>query len=385
MQKIVVCRENRREEGASKCHLMPLVRIFTRLSEYPTELVRRLRSRGFDVETCVSRSPEQISADLEISLEQCSLDGVAETITCDSSPKDVYILANANADERKIRSIGMVLLNAVESAESVQKTAVPAQVLEIYTALLRQRHGGGTSREAAYGNWKEWPRVRRVAEMLGQKARSTAQELSIYCNKKFELFGARLGQSLVHTTNYLREGPAMFTRWYESRIFGKQGGALELDIKGNHLQVDPELIPSMFNLSGDQADEVEPSDLDQKLIHVVASRPPKTSQLNMWKGFAFALAGVLAIAFLTQGFSRTPASAKDKSDPVAPVSAVAEPQKAIVKVGGEVVPEQTTLKVVHKLSAEDAYFDQVVVRRFTPSTAKALPVKAGIKRRVVVD
>jgi hypothetical protein len=106
----------------------------------------------------------------------------------------------------------------------------------------------------------------------------------------------------------------------------------------------------------------------------------------VWKGFAFATGGVLAIAFLTQGFSRTPASAKDKSDPVAPVSAVvAEPQKATVKLGGEVVPEQTTLKAVHKLSAEDAYFDQVVVRRFTPSTAKALPVKAEIKRRVVVD
>jgi hypothetical protein len=364
---------------------MPLVRIFTRLSEYPTELVRRLRSRGFDVETCVSRSPDQVSADLEISLEQCSIDGVPDTITCDSSPKDVYILANANAGERKIRSIGMVLLSEGEGTESVQKTAVPAQVLEIYTALLRQRQAGEQSREAAYGNWKEWRRVRRVAETLGQKTLSVAQELSICCDKKFELFGAKLGQALVHTMHYLRQVPAIFTGWYESRIFGKQGRELELEIKGNHFQLDPELIPSIFNLSDDQAEAVGRSETDQKVIHVVTSRPPKTSKLNMWKGFAFGSVGLLAIALLTQGFSRTPASAKDKSDSVAPVTAVAEPQKAIVKVGPEVVREQTTLKRVRKLSAEDIYFDQVVVRRLTPSTAGALPAKAGIKKRVVVD
>src|SRR5262249_25147541 len=206
--------------------LMPLVRIFTRLSEYPTELVRNLRSLGLDVETCVYRSPEQVSADLEISLEQCSLDGVADTITCDSSPKDIYILANANADAQKIRSIGMVLLNSIESSERVQKTAVPAQVLEIYTALLRQRQAGGRSRESAYGNWNQWPRVHRVSGILAQKTLSTGQELVIYCSKKLALLGTKVSESLVQTMNYLRQTPAKFTGWYESRVFGRQGREL---------------------------------------------------------------------------------------------------------------------------------------------------------------
>ena len=105
---------------------MPLVRIIARLAEYPTELVRDLRARGFDVETCISRDEQQTAAGLEITIDQCSPENISQSVADAMTTKDVVILANAQAQGRSIRSIGMVLLSSENSMQTDRKTVVPS-------------------------------------------------------------------------------------------------------------------------------------------------------------------------------------------------------------------------------------------------------------------
>src|SRR5689334_13552248 len=111
---------------------MALVRIITRLNEYPTELVRDLRARGFEVETCLPQDKGQEAADLEITLDQCSPEGLSDSVSHALASKDVVILADANAGSGKVRSIGMVLMSSEESVQTARKTIVPVQLNEIY-------------------------------------------------------------------------------------------------------------------------------------------------------------------------------------------------------------------------------------------------------------
>jgi hypothetical protein len=367
---------------------MPLVRIFTRLPEYPTELVRNLRSRGFEVETCVSSDTEHGSVNLEITLDQCSLDDLPSVISGTLPQKDLYILANPDAKEGKIRSIGMLMLVPNEGTERVQKTVVPTQIIEIYTALLRERQGGGRSIVAIYENWKEGSKVRRIAGNLGQEAQSTSKELVIFCGKKVGVLGKKSSGVLMDAMSYLQQLPAMFTGWYESRVFGLQGQTSQPALKVNDSRIDAELVPSMFNLSGDLMETVEMPEHSEQTDHVGnSSRVSNASSLRLWKGLALGAVAALLIMVFFQSFSQVPLSAKD-NNPSAQTSDSVVPELpkngTVRKIDDSVLPQPPALKTVHKLSADDSYFDQVVVRHFS-QTKPTVPVKNGIKRRVVVD
>ena len=363
---------------------MPLVRIFTRLPEYPTELVRNLRSRGFDVETCVPRDTQH-TADLEITLDLCSLESLPEVILGAAEQKDIYILANPEAQSCKIRSVGMLMFGSKENVESVQKTVVPPQIVEIYTALLRERL---TSEKSAYENWK--PRVRRIAGTVGQQALSTSEELFIYCSKKLEVVGKKFAHDSQRALKYIWQMPARFTAWYESRIFGRQGQAARPAFKLDDSKIDAELIPSMFNLSGDQQEITYTVEESEQLASIASSsHVSATGGFRLWKGLALGSVAAVIILFVVQGLSHAPASAKDKNSSRAESSVTTLPDLQnsgkIQKVNTAVIAEPTTLKAVHKLSSEDNYFDQVVVRHFSQRTPSAMHAKNGMKRRVVVD
>jgi len=346
---------------------MPLIRIITRLTEYPTELVKDLRARGFDVETCLA-GEQQEAIDLEITLDQCSPKEISETV-CDAlANKDVVILADADSEAkgRKIRSIAMVLLSSEASAQSAHKTIVPEQLGEIYTSLLRGRRG-----------------TRRVfsAYKFKQTAESLRQKIVLRSGQWLK-YGQTTGRNLGRISVQAVSEAAV---WIGSRKLSWRTRA-----PFNSSTTEPDLVPSMFNLSSPQIEDTETAEPEQKIIQAGES-PENASRVRtvyLWKVLALGSVGVLTIALLLSGFSRAPVKANQSSSEnkkilsEQPQTAIPAPVELQRAAKSDVSIASNTLAKSH--TGDNDYFQEVVVRHFKRPATNTLP-KNGIKRRVVAN
>jgi hypothetical protein len=365
---------------------MPLVRIFARLPEYPTELVRNLRTRGFEVETCVSTNGLPKSADLEITVDQYSPEAIAEVLSGTAPRKDVYILADSAATGQKIRSIGMLLLNSEATAH---KTVVPAQLIEIYTALLHERQGAHKAPLISL-NWVDWIKLRGQCGVVWKRISDVWPSILAYSRRTTVKLGQLREQAIARTPSR-SESPKLNCDHQETSL---RPGINDSDI-------DPELVPSIFNLSARQIE----TNQNQKVVPIAS--PPKRlltfSFTHSWKPLALGAIGVLAIAFSLQGFFRAPlkaiqASSESKTEvssqtqkPVLatqPQSAekVDKPTPALRPVVPNLKPVASKMLAKPSASDDNDYFDKVVIRHYAQPAANTVVIaKPGIKRRVVVN
>jgi len=326
---------------------MPLVRIITRLNEYPTELVRDLRTRGFDVETCLPPSEEQQAADLEITLDQCSAENMSDAITHALENRDVVIVSNGHGKGGRVRSIGMVVLSSEDDFQTSRKTAVPVQFNEIYTALLRERAQNRVT--AISANWESmrqktqnlngtWKYFRTIGKNLGDLGSRTISEAGLWMKGKRSSW-----------TNGLRSGA----------------------------EAEPDLVPSMFSLSGEISEAAEQGVPVPRNENVTPVRPSKP--FRMWKPVAAGAAAILAVTLWVHGSSRSGVNAAEVTKES---SAAAAP--AIQGVQKIEKPDPASASKVLAKSNPDDKFQEVVVRHFAQPTAKVIQ-KDAVKRRVVVD
>jgi hypothetical protein len=328
---------------------MPQVRIITRPSEYPTELVKDLRARGYEVETHVSGAAITESADLEITLDHCALENANELLSKALLSKDVVIFADSQGKGRKIQSIGMVLLNS-EGAESPRKMAVPESLNEIYTALLR---GRAESRKISAANWIS------IREKMSRASNQRLRTAWSHCHA----IGKNLSQFSSQTFS-----EAII--WAESRKWFKK----------SQPQAEPDLVPSMFNLSGAERDPSEAPSQIQEEMRPISEQKWAIGTFRFWKPVAAGLVAILAITLFLHGFTHSRPNSSNVVDTQSPSMV---PAAVLAKDG----KDDAAPKVLAKSHANngDDYFQEVVVRHFRQSApAKALP-KDGVKRRVVVD
>jgi len=325
---------------------MPLVRIITRLSEYPTELVRDLRTRGFDVETCLPPSEEQEAADLEITLDQCSAENMSDAISHALENRDVVIVSNGHGSGGRVRSIGMVVLSSEEDFQTSRKTIVPVQFNEIYTALLRERvQNRATSMSA---NW--------------ESMRQRTQQLNGTW-KYFRTVGKNLGDLSSRTFS-------------EAGIWMKTKRANWTNGRRSRAEIEPDLVPSMFSLSGEFSEAVEepvPTPQIETLTPIRTSKPFK-----MWKPVTAGAVAILAVTLWVHGSSHSGVKADlSKESSVAAAPAIQVVQKS------EKPDPASGSKVLAKSNPDDN-FQEVVVRHFDQPAPHTVS-KDGVKRRVVVD
>jgi hypothetical protein len=327
---------------------MPLVRIITRLHEYPTELVRDLRTRGFNVETCLPPTEEQEAADLEITLDQCSPENMSEAISHALENRDVVIVSNGRATSGRVRSIGMVVLSSDEDFQTSRKTAVPAQFNEIYTALLR---GRAQSRSATIS--ANWESMRQRTQQLNGTW------------KYFRTVGKNLGDL----------GSRTFS---EAGIWMKAKRSSLADRRRLRAELEPDLVPSMFSLSaevGEVAEEPTPASQAENVTPIRSKKPFK-----MWKPDTAGVAAILAVTLWVHGSSRL------KADQVAKEPSVQTAGPSIQTVQKIEKPDPASgSKVLAKSNPDEDHFQEVVVRHFDQPAAPRATQKDGVKRRVVVD
>ena len=325
---------------------MPLVRIITRLSEYPTELVRDLRTRGFDVETCLPPSEEQETADLEITLDQCSSENMSAAISRALVNRDVVIVSNGHGDGGRVRSIGMVMLSSEEDFLASRKTSVPIQFNEIYTALLRER---AESRAGAIS--ANWDSMRQKTKLNGTW-------------KYFRTVGKNLGDLGSRTIS-------------EAGIWMKAKKSSWTN--GRRPRVEPDLVPSMFSLSEDRSEIPEdpaPTPQVENIAPIKASKP-----VVIWKPVAAGAAAILAVTLWVHGSSHSGLKAGQTAK---------EPSVQTVKPAIQVTqktekPDPASVsKILAKSNTDDNSFQEVVVRHLNQPAPRTTQ-KDGVKRRVVVD
>jgi len=327
---------------------MPLVRIITRLSEYPTELVRDLRTRGFDVETCLPPSEEHEAADLEITLDQCSSENMSDAISHALENHDVVIVSNGHGRSGRVRSIGMVVLSSEEDFQTSRKTSVPVQFNEIYTALLRERT---QSRATAIST--NWESMRQKTQHLNGTW------------KYFSAVGKNLGDL----------GSRTFS---EAGIWVKTKKSNWTNGRRLRIEAEPDLVPSMFSLSGEiteAADEPTPVSQQVENLTPITARKP----FAMWKPVAAGAVAILAVTLWVHGSSRSglktdQASKESSTQAAVPAIQVQKLEKPDPVSGSKVLAK----------SNPDDNFQEVVVRHFDQPAPHAAH-KDGVKRRVVVD
>ena len=337
---------------------MSLVRIITRLSEYPTELVRDLRTRGFDVETCLPPSDEQEAADLQITLDQCSPEGMSESISRALEDLDVVIVANGHGKGGKVRSIGMVVLSSEDDFQTSRKTSVPIQFNEIYTALLHERaQARKPTATTIAANWESW----------WQKTLSAGNQQLSGTWKYVRTTGRNLGDLSARTVSeaaiWMKAKKSSWTR-------------------GLHppLKAEPDLVPSMFSLSGEITEAADESTPTPQIENVTRIRPKRPS--GIWKPIAVAAAAILAVTLWLHGAqSRLKADQTDSKEPS--IQTVVPAVQVVQKIAK---PDPTgTSKILAKSNTSvDDSFQEVVVRHFDQPAPRMLP-KDGVKRHVVVD
>ncbi|HEY1263659.1 MAG TPA: hypothetical protein VGF06_09055 [Terriglobales bacterium] len=374
---------------------MPVVRIITRLSAYPAKLVRELRARGFEVETRVS-SPEAPSvAELEVTLQQCAPEELATLLADPEKRKDVYIVAGCGAHTGPVRSVGMVVLTAPD-AESQDSTVIPAPVAEMYGALLQQRNAGVTH-SRRYRNLRgtrlDWSKVNAAVAMARRKAAGLAADLqksSRLRRANAHAGWARLGQIAMAMLAEAAHETALLgrrTRAALARFF-----FAPRETRGPRPQAaqDYDLVPTMFNLSSEEARGEE--------LQVRTSQPvpepavPRLRPVRIVAAVASLGLAVGAVVLLLHLFGNSHGA------PVPPAlekaathtGAMSQP-RAGLQVKDAVVKADVDLAMAShtptKKEAADDYFDEVVVHHFPNDSARQVPdnQKNGIKRRVVVD
>ena len=143
------------------------------------------------------------------------------------------------------------------------------------------------------------------------------------------------------------------------------------------MEAEPDLVPSMFSLSGEISEAVEEGVLVSEVENVTPIRPNKP--FRIWKPVAVGAAAILAVTLWVHGSSRSGVKAdevtKESSVAAAPVIQVVQKTEKTDPASGS--------KVLAKSNPGDN-FQEVVVRHFDQPAAKAIQ-KDGVKRRVVVD
>jgi len=328
---------------------MPLVRIITRLSEYPTELVRDLRTRGFDVETCLPPSEEQEAADLEITLDQCSPENLSDAISHALKNRDAVIVSNGHSNGGRVRSIGMVVLSSDEDFQTSRKTAVPVQFNEIYTALLRERAQNRVTARSA-----NWESMRHKTHQLNGTW------------KYFRTVGKNLGDL----------GSRTFS---EAGIWMKAKRSSWTDRRRLRVNAEPDLVPSMFGLSGEVYETAEPTLVPQ----VENVTPIKTKKpFAIWKPVTAGAAAILAVTLWVHGSSHLGLKADHPSKESSIHAATAPAIQAVQKT--EKPDPASVARILAKSSSGDD-FQEVVVRHFDQHPVRTIHKEDGVKRRVVVD
>ena len=343
---------------------MTLVRIIPRLHEYPTELVRDLRARGFTVETQYAPRAQK-SADLEIKLEQYSYDGFGKDLTKILAGSDVVVLAGTGAKGQKIRSIGMVLLSPESELHTANKTAVPEPLNELYLALLRGRAN---------------PERARVLQF----ARNAIRRSSSYLGKQCGTLAGSMKQVRMPAFTIATPSADLLKRWRNARTSRRNTGRPE-----------PDLVPSMFGLSASEPDQANIPPNPELAPAPTQSEPRPTMWYSRnWRPISVAAAAVLACFLWLFSFSHTAATA-NQSPHLAPT----ESKTSADTLPPPVSPTRNVTKVASARTAEkaagdadgtlaDDKFQEVVVRHFsgpsTPSSKTDHPA-AGVKRVVIVD
>jgi hypothetical protein len=334
---------------------MTLVRIVPRLNEYPTELVRDLRARGFTVETQYAPHREA-SADLEIRMEQYPYEGVCKELAEIVAGNDLVILAGAGTDERKIRSIGMVLLSPESELLTASKTAVPSQLNELYFALLRSRLK---------------PERRPALQVARERARQWSSFLKV--------------QSAAKRTAMRR----MYIRVSAEAALGIRALKLWWSRINSHrvVKTEPDLVPSMFSLSSpEERDAAEPAPVQEFAGSQPRPKPAMWYSRN-WRPISVgALAALMACFLWLFDFSHPTASADQTSHLKPADSQVTQPAPVSHAGNASKVPPSKVAEKSHAVAdASDDDFQEVVVRHFTDPSSKASQPTDGVKRVVVVD
>jgi hypothetical protein len=336
---------------------MTLVRIVPRLNEYPTGLVRDLRARGFTVETQYAPHP-QASADLEIKLEQYPYEGICKELAEIVAGNDVVILAGAGSTEGKIRSIGMVLLTPESELFSAHKTAIPAQLNDLYLALLRGR-----------------AKPERLPAL--HLARETFRPCLVFLQKYGSAMGRAVRQAYIRVSSETALWIQSQQQWRENRPKSQKAAKPE-----------PDLVPSMFSLSSTDTeanDATVPAPAQASAILPVSK--PAVWYLRSWRPIsAGAIAAAIACFLWLFDFSHPTASADQAGHPKPVVSETAQPSPVShAEKSDKAAPPSAVAKARALTVASADNFQEVVVRHFTAPSTKAPKPDGAVKRVVVVD
>ena len=144
----------------------------------------------------------------------------------------------------------------------------------------------------------------------------------------------------------------------------------------SHVDTEPDLVPSMFCLSGEIREVVEEPTPVPEVENVTLIGQKKPSR--MWKPVAAGAVAILAVTLWVHGSSHSGSkvdqATKESSVAAAPAIQVQRVEK----------PDPTSGSKVLAKSNPDDNFQEVVVRHFDQPTPHAV-AKDGVKRRVVVD
>lgn len=352
---------------------MPLARITTPLPEYFERLAQDLRARGFDVETASPGQFFSAAADLEITVKQCEPRDAAKMAANASTTKDMCVLVTPGAKHGGIRSIEMIVLQPKAEAAQACHRMTPAQVIEISSALIDSngpRPLPGQSK--VEGKLKNWPSVKSTARSSWDEiAKTTTQWLeaaTAACHAGWEA----VKQSVVPGKAFLLEVGA------ETKKLGRRiAGALVPNRRRKTLrEEDEQLVPSMFDLSGDTEfnDAIEVVG-DQTPVIEISERHPGGDR-RLWKVASAAAVAALAVLLTVSVLHRRPrVPAIASESPVEnkatlPASASLKPS-AMVDRGGQKNSAGSLVQVLaaRQVVRADASAEDTVVRYGSRPTA----------------
>jgi hypothetical protein len=363
---------------------MPLARITTPLPEYFERLAQDLRARGFDVETA---SPGQFfsgAADLEITVKQCEPGDAAKMAGEASLTKDMCVLVTPGAKDGSIRSIEMIVLQPnAEAAQAVRHRMTPAQVIEISSALMDSNEPRPLqSQSKVEGKLKNWPAVKsRARSSWSEIARTTTQWLesaTAGCQAGWEA----AKQSVVPAKAFLLEVGE------ETKKLGRRiAVAVVSRGRGKRLrkQDDEQLVPSMFDLSGDREfgdrelnHETEVVDEETPVVEISGHRAGRAAgrDKRFWKAAGAAAVAAVAVLAAVSVLHRPPhvpavaGESQVENKAALPASASLKPS-VIVERGGQKNPAGSGVQVLaaKQVMGGDSQAEDTVVRYGSRPTA----------------
>ncbi len=246
---------------------MPLARIFTQVPEYSIRLVEELLARGFDVHTTKPGDTPQDPADLEISVEQCSPENAARLAGDMSAKHDMCVFVSSEAVGR-VHSVDMVVLKP--RATSGSKSVTAAQVIEISSAIVRPRLA------PVYEMKPRAVPENKEPVAVGQRGANALASLSQQCRQSAvaagragkRAFRAGMLSSQAFLTEVSQETRRLARRLTDAVVSVGRPEGFEEDEEDvsptttvSHERrghdIDPELVPSLFNLFPGHSDEPE--------------------------------------------------------------------------------------------------------------------------------